>query len=211
MKNDKQDILLHLYGEADSESDLRSLLRNDDLKEEYTALSETKFRLDLRKRNRPDIAVIENIMAAARTGNERPGIHSRVDRGPLSRTSRLRKVLVPAIGIAAVVLFSIGVGLYSIRSTSSQNAPLASSAENDLVPPESLYRFVPSRQGSVTQTSSSDSELTWDDRSTLSNLNGRINTMKPSDLLDWGESALPLEMLPNSNRPGFQTAGSTRK
>ncbi|MDA1028903.1 MAG: hypothetical protein O3B41_07620 [Bacteroidetes bacterium] len=211
MKNDKRDILLHLYGESESESDLRTLLRNPDLKEEYTALSEAKFRLDLRKRERPDAAVMNTIMAAARTGIEPSGMYSRVDRGPIARGSRLRKVLVPALSFAAVVLFSVGVGLFSVDWSSDQRIPLAESAVNDLVPPESLYRFVPPHRDAVSPSTSQDSELEWDDRTTLSSVNDRLNSLKPSDLLDWGESAVPLESLPNSNRPGFQTVGSIRK
>jgi hypothetical protein len=211
MKNEKRDILLHLYGEADSESDLRTLLLKSDLKDEHTALSETKFRLDLRKRDRPDIRVIETIMTAARTGDTGSGVSSRIDRGPLQRISRLKKMFIPAVGIAAIILFSVGVGLYSVQLKSNSASLLSASGQNDLVPPESLYRFVPSRQGTISPSGSVNNELSWDDQSTLSTLNGRINTMKPSGLLDWGESAVPLEMLPGSNPRGFQTAGSIRK
>lgn len=211
MKNDKRDILLHLYGESESESDLRTLLRNPDWKEEYTALSEAKFRLDLKKRERPDAAVMNTIMAAARTGIEQPGLYTRVDRGPLARGSRLRKVLVPALSFAAVILISVGVGLFSFDWSSDQSIPLTESAVNDLVPPESLYRFVPPHRNAVAPATSQDSELEWDDRATLTSVNERLNSIKPSDLLDWGESAVPLESLPNSNRPGFQTVGSIRK
>ena len=66
MKHTKLDILLHLYGESESESDLRSLLRDKDLKAEYTAMSDTKFKLDLKKSDRPDRHVIDAIMEAAR-------------------------------------------------------------------------------------------------------------------------------------------------
>jgi hypothetical protein len=210
MNNPKRDILLHLYGETEQENDLRTLLNNEELKAEYTAMSETKFKLDLRKRERPDPAVIDMIMAAARTGGEPIRQVSRTDRGPVSRTSRLKRVLIPALSIAAVLVVGIGISTYV--TPFSTNAPLTASSQLDdaVVPPESLYRFVPSRQGGVTQASTSDERLSWDQGNTIPNLNERINRLRPTNDLDWGESAMPLEMLPNSSRPGFQTAGSPK-
>jgi hypothetical protein len=212
MKHTKRDILLHLYGESESESDLRSLLRDKDLKAEYTAMSETKFKLDLKKSDRPDRHVIDAIMEAARAphavsstiGGKRRG------RGPVSRTSRLKRVMLPALGIAAALVFAVGVYWNSTTLTSPSASVASSAMEDTVVPPESLYRFVPSRQGGLTNVQDSKTALSWDDGNTLPNLRDRINTLKPADRLDWGEAAMPLEMLPGTNRPGFQTAGSNR-
>ena len=210
MKNPKRDLLLHLYGEPESESDLRSLLQDEELKSEYTALSEAKFKLDLRKPERPDRHIVDAIMAAAKTNGSSTRPSARTDRGPLARHSRLKRILIPALSIAAAVVFSVGVYWNATNTNVSSEQVASSFADDTIVPPESLYRFVPSRQGGVSPAGSQQATLQWDDGNTLQNLNERIKSLKPADRLEWGEAAMPLEMLPNSNRSGFKTAGSNR-
>lgn len=210
MNNDKRDILLHLYGEGEAEQDLRALLSNPDHKAEYSALSETKFRLDIKKKERPDRAVIDAILAASRSEHTQTGRRLRVDRGPVSRREQFKKMLIPALSLAAVLVVSVGIGWMAFTNTSTESA-LSSIHENEIVPPESLYRFVPSGKAGVNTVSNQSSTLSWDDGNSIPNLHNRIVTLRPSSPLDWDDSALPLESLQASNaRSGFQTVGSNR-
>ena len=210
MSNEKRDILLHLYGEGEPDQDLRTLLSKPALKSEYSALSETKFRLDIKKKERPDRAVIDRILAASRNEATHNGKKARLDRGPVFRRVQLRKMLLPALSMAAVVVVSVGIGWIAF-SNSTPEPILSSMYENEIVPPESLYRFVPSGKAGISTASSQSETLSWDDGSSIPNLHNRISSLKPTSPLDWGDSALPLEMLPSSNsRSGFQTAGSNK-
>jgi len=210
MKNGKKDILLHLYGEATDAEELRSLLRDDELRQEHAALSEAKFRLDHLKRERPDQEVLDRILAAAATGEGLPSADARPDRPAIPGSLRLKKVLIPALSIAAAILFGVAVGWFGASSgtSSPEESPvMASGAEDDIVPPESLYRFVPP-QRQLTPASQTDPRLAWDDASPLLDMHRRIQTMRPDGLLDWGEEAVPLESLPGSGSGRLQMTGS---
>jgi len=206
MRNSKKDILLHLYGEGSEAEDLHSLLRDDALRQEHAEFSETKFRLDHLNRERPDPAVIDRIVAAAATGEGLPGPQQRVDRPAVSRRIHLRKVLIPALSIAAAILFGVAVGWYGANSGVNDPAltPQVAEAESDLVPPESLYRYVPPQQASP----AGDVRLVWDDASPILDMHRRIESMRPSSPLDWGEQAVPLESLPSRRGGQLQMAGS---
>jgi len=210
MSNEKRNILLHLYGEGETDQDLRTLLSNSELKAEHSALSETKFRLDIKKKERPDQAVIDRILAASRTENTQNLRKARLDRGPISRREQFKKMLIPALSLAAVLTVSVGIGWVSFSDSKSESE-VASFYENEIVPPESLYRHVPSGKPGINTASNQTGVLMWDDGNSIPNLHNRISSLRPSSPLDWGESAIPLEMLPASNsRTGFQTAGSNR-
>lgn len=209
MQNGKKDILLHLYGEATDAEELRSLLRDDELRQEHAELSEAKFRLDHLKRERPDPAVIDRILAAAATGDGLPTASDRKDRPAVPHAVRLRKVLIPALSIAAAILFGVAVGWFGASSGTgtSTDGPALASSPDDLVPPESLYRYVPPQQ-SVTPASQADPRLAWDDASPLLDMHRRIQTMRPQGSLDWGEEAVPLESLPGTNSGRLQMTGT---
>jgi len=215
MENGKKDILLHLYGEATDARDLRSLLKDEGLKAEYAELSEAKFRLDHLKKQRPDQKVIDQVLATAANESGLPTASSRRDRPAISRNAQLKKVLIPALSLAAAIVFGIGIGWFSASPSNvmPENASVADNQAdalrlNDVVPAESLYERVPSRAGRFTQTSARDPKLAWDDANTLQILHGRIETMRPDDPLDWGERAVPLESLPGAGQNRLRMVGS---
>lgn len=210
MRNGKKDILLHLYGEASEAEELRSLLRDDELRREYSELSEVKFRLDHIKPERPDQAAIDQILAAAVSGEGLPDSGQRKDRPAVAPRYRLRKVLLPALSIAAAVMFGIAIGWFGTSSSSGTvDQPALVERASDLVPPESLYRFVPPSQR-LTPASSAASRLAWDDSSPILEMHRRIEDMSPDNPLDWGEQAVPLESLPGSRGRGLQMTGSNK-
>lgn len=210
MDHGKKDILLHLYGEASEATELRSLLRDEALRKEHAALSEAKFRLDHLKRERPDPAVLDRILAEAALGQGLPDGTNRKDRPAVSRSARLRKVMLPALTLAAAIIFGVAVDWFSSQSTSLvPKEPAVATAEDDIVPPESLYRFVPPQQP-LTPASTQDPRLAWDDSAPLMDMHRRIESMRPEGMLDWGEQAVPLESLPGSGNRSLQLTGSNK-
>lgn len=224
MEHSKRDILLHLYGETPEDSDLRELLRDDELRREYQALSEVKFRLDHRPRERPDPAVLDAVLAHA--GGEPSAAGSRRgDRPPAARRTALRRLLVPALSIAAALVVAFGLGWWANtpgQITSSENpAP-----DQDMpVTPEPLNRVVPpfpdagthavtdARTGQpsrVAGASTADPKLAWDDPEPLDFWYRRIESLEAaSDPDGWGVPAVPLEMLPGSDATGLLQVGTT--
>lgn len=210
MKIDKKNILLHLYGEAPEGSKLQTLLKDDELRGEYRVLSEAKFRMDHKKRERPDREVIDRVLAAAATGEPFAAKTLRPDRGAIFRNTRLRKLLIPAMTIAAVVVLGIGIGWFGDSSDQVVPATARTFVDDSLVPPESLFRYVPSRQGLVTQVGVVDPRLAWDDGLAMPDLYRRMEMLRPISDLDWGESSIPLEMLPASSQKGLMTTSANR-
>lgn len=209
MHNGKKDILLHLYGEATDAEELRSLLRDEELRREHAALSEAKFRLDHLKRERPDPVIMDRILAAAAGEQGLPSSTDRKDRPAVARSARMRKVMLPALTIAAAILFGVAVGWFSSQSGTAQvDEPAVATAPDDIVPPESLYRFVPPQP--VTPASTQDPRLAWDDSAPLMDMHRRIESMRPEGMLDWGEQAVPLESLPGSGSRSLQLTGSNK-
>lgn len=209
MDHGKKDILLHLYGEASEASALHSLLRDEELRQEHAALSEAKFRLDHLKRERPDAAVIDRILAEAAAGQGLPSSTNRKDRPAVARSTRLRKVMLPVLTLAAAIIFGVAVGWFGSQSaTVTPEEPAVATAPDDIVPPESLYRFVPPQP--VTPASTQDPRLAWDDSAPLMDMHRRIESMRPEGMLDWGEQAVPLESLPGSGARSIQLTGSNK-
>ncbi len=202
---DKKNILLHLYGETETDSDLRELLRDEELRKEHQALSEAKFRLDHAGRERPDPATIERIIA--RAAAEHPsaiGKRPRADRPPLWRSRPLRRVLIPSVSIAAALVLAVGLGIFTPGSQDS-NTPVAGVNGIDRSTlPESLLRPTPVDPNTVMQVGRyvNDPRLAWDDAEKLREYYRRIEKMRPANPLDWGESSVPLEMMPGANQPG---------
>lgn len=201
--NSKRDLLLHLYGEAPSESDLRALLKDSKLRDEYNALSEAKFRMDHRARTRPDARVIDQIHAEAGSSGAVHAELRRGDRSPLRRMTPLRKLLVPAVSVAAMVIFGIGIGWFVNNPESGVvigtegSVGIASRTETP-VHPEIL-------------TQTQDPLLNWDADERVRHLNRRIDSFQKANAgLDWGAPTVPLESLPGGRMPGLQTAGSNQ-
>ncbi len=202
---EKKNILLHLYGDPDAEGDLRSLLKDPHLQEEHRALSEAKFRLDHMKRSQPDASSLDRIMAEASVAAASPVVgHRRGDRSAMRRFRPLRRLLIPAVSMAAVVVISIGLGLFSFSEEDARPNDSEFAAQDQSVEAESLLKATPinPRTLAPTPVGTSDPLLTWDDNNTIRNLYRRIETIRPTDLLDWGERSVPLESIPGSVQPG---------
>ena len=215
MDDRKRNILLHLYGEAPEDSDLRELLRDEELRTEYQALSEVKFRLDHRRSERPDPAVVDAVLAAAAGESSAVG-HRHGDRPAAARRSPLRRLLVPALSVAAALVVAFSLGWWA--NTPDRNARPASQAfDADMpVPPESLNRFVPPYQtvhpgaaAQVVGAATHDPRLAWDEPEPLDFWHRRIESLEAaSDPDGWGEPAVPLEMLPGNTSPGLLQTGT---
>ncbi|NNF05041.1 MAG: hypothetical protein HKN17_11315 [Rhodothermales bacterium] len=226
MDNRKRDILLHLYGEAPDDSDLRELLRDDELRREYQALSEVKFRLDHRRRERPDPAVLDAVLGTAAGESPVPG-GPRGDRPAVSGRAHMRRLLIPALSVAAALVVAFGLGWWA-NAPETSIRPEAQAFDSDMpVPPESLNRFVPPVAGSVPDNlpntrataatravgaASLDPRLTWDEPEPLEFWYRRIESLEAAaDPDGWGEPAVPLEMLPGTVSSGIVPAGTNSR
>ncbi len=204
----KKNILLHLYGDPDAEGDLRSLLGDDDLQREHQALSEAKFRMDHLSRSRPDPNTIDRIVAQAAEAASSPAVGiRRGDRPALWRSRPLRRVLIPAVSLAAAIVLAVGSGMFNFSSDDNALLNSESMADHRAAEAESLLRTTPIAPPNLATRSSTrdiDPLLVWDDSNRLRELYRRIETMRPTDDLDWGARSIPLETLPGSIQTGRQ-------
>jgi len=214
--NDKKNILLHLYGDPDAEGDLRSSLKSKEHRLEHQALSEARFKLDFLPGQKPEPATINAIVNKARQAAESAVPGRRQDRPPMWRSRSLRRVLIPALSMAAMVVFAIGVGLFSTENI-DQGVLDASigRADKAITPAESLLRPTPVPPSFAEQlaTYDADPELAWDDARDVRQLYRRIESLIPENELDWDERTIPLELIPNQTAAGrqVQRASSPRR
>ncbi len=109
-------IVHHLYGEDTDPADLRRLLEDEALRQEYEALSEVKFHLDHRKRARPDAQVIDRIVAAAATPQHSATPHKRHDRAARPGRATRRFRAIGAVSAVLAVVLAVGIGLDQFQS-----------------------------------------------------------------------------------------------
>lgn len=199
--NDKKNILLHLYSDPDAEGDLRSLLKDEDLRREHQALSEARFNLEFIPRQLPDPKTVNAIISEARRAADMATPGRRPDRPPIWRSRSLRRVLIPTLSIAAVIVISVGLGLFSSNTFKDRVLDTAIfEADAVITPAESLLRPTPVPPSLAAQIASFDfdPELAWDDARDIRQLYRRIESLRPTDELDWDERAMPLELIPTN-------------
>ena len=197
----KKNILLHLYGDPDAEGDLRSLLGDNDLQREHQALSEAKFRMDHLGRSRPDPNTIDQIVAKAAEAASSPTVGARRgDRPARWRSRPLRRVLIPAVSLAAAIVLAVGSGLFIFSSDDNAQLKSERMADNRAAEAESLLRAAPIAPDLAVPASTREIDplLVWDDADRLRELYRRIEIMRPTNDLDWGARSIPLETLPGS-------------
>lgn len=181
MEDKRKNALLHLYGEATEGNDLRDVLSNPSVRDEYRVLSEVKFKLDKRPAVRPEAHVLDGIMpaTAAEPGQARP------DRPAVHPFLRPRRLLFSGLAVAAAIVLAVALGWFSTPdpvTVPATSAP-ALAAETD---------------------------LSWDDAEHIRQVYRRMDSMRPHSPLSWDEPPVPLESLP-SGRPGnFVPVGANR-
>ncbi len=195
----KLQIVRHLYGEVDDRAAFRRLLEDEEVRAEYQAMSEVKFRLDHAPRSRPDPAVFGRIVEAA-------GRPERLEASPSRRRDRLpvragRRRMWPWVGATAVVVLAVGLGLG--RLASGPDAPRLASDERPAFfeQDEGLRAMrAPAAQRRQTHTAAAGPEdaLDWDGADEVWRLHRRIEQLRARNAaLRWGEPAVPLERLPS--------------
>ncbi|TDI74911.1 MAG: hypothetical protein E2O84_05080 [Bacteroidetes bacterium] len=213
---DKKDILLHVYGDPEAEGNLRDLLKDPELRREYEALSEARFRMDQLPRQKPDVAILAAVMAEARNAAGTSLQGPRVDRPPVWRSRSLRRVLIPALSLAAAVVIAVGYGLFSASNFNpEQMTPGIVRADDLIIPAESLLRPTPLPPGLARQVVQNDYDpvLAWDDAMKVRELYRRIESLRPDDELSWDDRSIPLDAIPRSISPNqnLQRASAPRR
>jgi hypothetical protein len=120
-------IVERLYAEGDENHVPRPTHseEGDDLGREYQAMSQAKFWMDHRRRQRPDAATVDRVVAAAAaaTRGEIPGV-MRPDRSPL------RLLASPRVRLAVAATLVVGVvGLGVWRVALEPDAPVEAASE----------------------------------------------------------------------------------
>ncbi len=141
-------ILHHLYGEETDPAELRRLLEDEALREEYEALSEVKFHLDHRKRARPDAQVIDRIVAAVATPQRGVSARKRHDRAARPGRATRRFRAIGAVSAVLAVVLAVGIGLDQFQSfipSASQSDAVMEAPAAEKV--ESFAREVPATAG----------------------------------------------------------------
>ena len=131
--DEKLHILRHLYAEEqDAEHDgpwLREQIRKDEaLRQEYEALAEVKRRLDRRPPQRPDVHVIDQVVAAAA---QQPA--PRLDR---AAAPPVRRRFPAFVATAFTLLVLVSIGLWQFLPATSE--PEATSAQGAMVTADSF-------------------------------------------------------------------------
>lgn len=196
MKRRSLDIVRHLYEEEDGGSLEELVEQNEELRDEYVALSETKALLESRSRRKPDRRTLEKVLEMGRAG-------IRTDRNPVvsparfSPALRLVRLARPAgYGIAACLLLLAG---YWIGLQSGQTDMQAVVAEGQpAVAPEqggqraALDRSVASGKASRMEATPPAAVFEWDDTEDLLMIQWRIGSLEENLSGESWDRAVPL-------------------
>lgn len=228
----KLHILQHLYGEREDHAELRQLLEDEDLQAEYQALSEVKFRLDHRKRLRPDSQAIDQIMLAA--GDDSTSLGPRQDRAARPRQAanwyRMAGVVASVFSImvvAAIVWIQIQEGQLdpTALETTAEKKELSSTHSDEVNSPVLRERAFASSADTraepratvpieVAEELESDTIPSWDDAERVLELHRRMQLLQArSNEFEWDESAvMSLDVLPGQSggQAGLRVVGQQR-
>ena len=203
-------IIAHLYAESDDRAAFRSLLEDDEVREEYQALSEVKFQLDHHRPVRPDPVVVDRLMAALKKRAELPSPPRR-DRPAMRLLPRRPWQWVAAAAAIAIV----GVGILQILPDQKHTPGVVAkeTAGQRAVAPfvgDSVSEFDPN----LRTVDAGAKTPAWDDAKDVRQLYRRIERLRAHNKnLLWGEPVVPLEMLPGAQPladPAIQQAGERR-
>lgn len=186
-------IIRHLYGEdVDDPSLARRLAEDEALRREYERLRETKERLDRRAPSRPDPAVVDQVVDAARTAAQESNRSSSSsptpadDRSarPPSRTWSRR---LQAASAALALLLAIGVGWWQRPGLIDESTSTGGEVTSQQASP------ISSVEGAGADTNAVPA---WDDSGELIRIHRGIERLQARSRSDpWG---------------GLQTVGQTR-
>lgn len=209
----KLQLIAHLYDEEiEGLEPLGSLLADPELRREYEALSETRFRLEGRERIHPDRQLVDRVVATA-AREVRAG--ARADRPPLQLV-RSRRLWLPAMTLAASLLVVV-----LVRPWESANDPaLEKSGPSEpmlaAAPAESLLGTLPPPPPPMVVASSAevvepDPETEWETGEDLRLISRRIAALGEAGIDAWDGPAIPLEFMPAGSPSGVLTpAGAAR-
>ncbi len=152
----KLQLIRHLYGEADDRTELRQLLDEPELNEEYQALSEAKFWLDHSKRERPAPEVLQRIESMAlqpaapegRVGSSTRFSPQRQDRAAHPRKRGRRFVGAASLVLATLITAVVGYQWMAtnalVPAFEDKEQPAALSADAESMPGSANRAFADS-------------------------------------------------------------------
>lgn len=189
--DDRLRLIQYLYEEDGDETTLpRRLSEDETLRREYERLQETKAHLDRRPSSRPDPAVVDRVVAAARTAARDPSDspHAAEDRParPPARPWRLR---LQAASATLALLLVVGLGWWQ-RPGATEEAPSTTAAEDtrgtalDGARGEAQSGTPSALGGGALEA---EAVPAWDDRDELVRIHRRIERLQARSAPDgWG-------------------------
>lgn len=217
----EQRIIRELYGETPDNQDFRKALEEDEeFRKEYHALSEVKFFLDHRRRERPDQGAIEAVLRMAQTSSVPGHTSYRADRAPAPGRKSHRYRLA---GVFTTLLLVIGLGVWQLSplpviQTSEGEEQALQAPDQHSQGPRPLadgQPLAPHGSSLTAETLISDSgrydqepdvypsmdALAWDEGESVRSLHGQVRMLRErSEDLDWGEPMFPDESMLESVR-----------
>lgn len=179
--NDRLRLIRYLYDEdGDDSTFARRVSEDEALYREYERLRATKERLDERPTPRPDAAVVDQVVEAARTTRQEvpSSSHPTEDR-PARPPARQWTRRLQATGAALALLLLVGLGWWHLSSPSEESA--AGAAPDALG--ETAQRTAPAEDRSA----GSEAVPAWDDRDELVRIHRRIERLRAGSTPDqWG-------------------------
>lgn len=216
-------LIAHLYDEdLEGLEPLGSLLQDPDLRREYEALGETRFRVEQgTRRRRPDPVVLDRVVERALRGI--PGAAPR-DR-PAARILPLRRAWLPAVAVAASLLLVLVVRPWRQADSALPATETLSDAASEKVAPElstspkdvagsseALLMDLPPAPPTTLASAEAEPQdgPEWDTGDEVRLLSRRIATLRDIPLDAWDGPAVPLEALPSGRDALLSPAGATR-
>lgn len=176
--DDSLRIIQHLYDEdVDDPAFSRRVVEDDELRQEYEQLRETKEALDRRSSPSPDSEVVDQIVArAAGAARDSARPERAPDRAARPRSREWTRRLQGA-GATLAVLLVIGLGWWQLRPTGTEmtdgGGSAAQQTEAVTATPE--------------QAQDTDAIPAWDDRDEVVRLHRRIERLRTQSRSDaWG-------------------------
>jgi hypothetical protein len=179
----KLQLIRHLYGESDDRSELRHLLEEADVKEEYQALSEIKFLLDHSKRERPDPGILDQIRAVAAQEDVVSSPRGvRKDRAALPRQHSKQRRWLGSVAALTVLFITVSIGYRWYQSPSASEAFLQAPAASETRADASaeFKRNAPAPVAEKEEAGTLDESLQFADRP--ANKATSEDAMEPADL-----------------------------
>lgn len=182
--DDSLRLIQYLYGDTVDDPEFpRRVMDDDELRQEFDRLQETKNALDRRSSRSPDPAVVDRVVRraaeASRAGQRAGRAPDRAARAPGREWTRR----LQGAGAAVVLLLALGLGWWYLPTSSTTAESVVS---------ESTRQPMESSTASSAASGEAEALPEWDDRDEVVRLHRRIERLQTQSRSDaWGGGLQP--------------------